>query len=216
MPSNANIVYRSVDGTSNPGHGGGFTSPSPNRAIGGLLGGLTGGALGGSYISNPDKVMANLTRKDFAEYLEKYQPMLMGLTDRTLNSNELIDAANQRISTRQQQNEGRQSRILSRQTGALTPAQKMLIRQRNSLDLAKTNTSDINNARVEQSEQRLNNLSNIMGIARNTNQSAMSALGDVASNSNARDQAYKDARTQTSNMNKQMLGSALMMAAMLI
>lgn len=142
-----------------------------------------------------DKTLANITRAEWQNYKEKWEPRERELIEKAKNDTSLIDYAKQDAAQSTALVQGIVDRNASRYGAALTPAQ--LQEQRRALQRGDTLTDvqSIQDARVAQKDSNRALMSDLINIGQGVSRDSLGALQNAASNASAREQAYKNAKS---------------------
>ena len=183
------------------------------------------GSLGGSgyenfsvsslpTVSDPDQTYANMTRKDYEDYVKDYRQFELDLIDQAQNDTSLVDQAREDSGNAAGITSGIAERNLQRYGASVTPAQQ----QEMSRSLQRSNTlggiQSVNDARIAQREANTALLSDLINIGQGVNRSSQGQLGQSAANAEARQQQYEAARAQSRAQTYSTIGSLGSMAIM--
>ncbi|AEA99047.1 hypothetical protein [Alteromonas mediterranea] len=156
--------------------------------------------------------LAQANRQMSQNYSKNYSPFIDQMIGE-INSTELIDTAKEDAASLLAKTTKNQNLDLSRGVTALTPAQQKLMQRTNAVNASAQGDANVNNARVDQETSNFENLSNLMSIAVNNQQSAVQGLADGTGMASSREQAYLNGQAQADSTN---LGLATTAGAMLL
>ena len=161
----------------------------------------------GSDGVDPEKTLANMTRADYNNYLENYQPRELELIERAKNDTGLIDDAKADRDMSAGLLSGIESRNRSRYGVALTPAQ--IQQQQASLQRGTTlaGVGGVNNARIAQKDNNRALMADLINIGQGVNRASLNGLSTAAQNQSTRNQAYDNAKSAYKAQTTSMLGS---------
>lgn len=169
-------------------------------------------------VSDPDKTYADLTRREYMDFVNNYGKFENELIDKAQTDTSIIDQAREDAPAAAELTAGIQERNLSRYGGTLTAAQRQ--QMGGSLQRANTlgNIQAVNDARVAQKDANSKLLADLINIGQGVNRTAQGQLGSSAQNAtqlkNAYQQAKANSKAQTYSTVGQ-LGSMAIMAFMM-
>jgi hypothetical protein len=145
-------------------------------------------------VTDPDKAYADMTRKDYFDYINKYGAFEKGLIEKAQTDTSLIDQAREDVAMASPLAAGIAQRNASRYGVNLTPAQMQ--QQQRQLQLSNTlgGVQAVNDARVAQKEANTAMLSDLINIGQGVNRASISQLGSAAADATARQNAYTQAK----------------------
>lgn len=168
------------------------------RYMGGI--GMYGPNRGGDYVSrlpsvaDPDKAFAEITRNEYIDYVENYQPFEEELLERAQNDTSLIDDARTNAENAQGLMAGIANRNAERYGVNLTPVQ----RQQQERGLARANNlglaQSVNDARIAQKELNQAAIGDLINIGQGVNRSSLSQMQGAAQSATQRKNAYDQAK----------------------
>jgi hypothetical protein len=165
-------------------------------------------------VSDPDKTYADITRREYEDYINNYRQFELDLIDQAQNDTSLIDQAREDSVNAAGITSGIAERNLQRYGANVTPAQQ----QEMSRSLQRSNTlggiQSVNDARIAQREANTAILSDLINIGQGVNRSSQGQLGTSAANAAARQQAYESARAASKAQTYSTIGSLGSMAIM--
>lgn len=161
----------------------------------------------GSDGVDPEQTLANMTKADYANYLENYQPRELELIEKAKNDTGLIDDAKADRDMSAGLLSGIESRNRSRYGVALTPAQMQ--QQQASLQRGTTlaGVGGVNNARVAQKDSNRALMADLINIGQGVNRASLQGLSTAAQNQSNRNQAYENAKSAYKAQTTTMIGS---------
>lgn len=155
---------------------------------------------GGDYVSrlpsvaDPDKAFAEITRNEYIDYVENYQPFEEELLERAQNDTSLIDDARTNAENAQGLMAGIANRNAERYGVNLTPVQ----RQQQERGLARANNlglaQSVNDARIAQKELNQAAIGDLINIGQGVNRSSLSQMQGAAQSATQRKNAYDQAK----------------------
>jgi len=155
----------------------------------------------------PDDILADITYRQYQDYVQDFQPFEKDLLERATTDTSLIDQARTRAPEIVERQTAIQERNRSRYGVELTPAQ-MRSAQRTSQRQTQLQTSGaINQATLEQRDLNRNLLSDLTNIGQGLNRSSLGELGNAASNQKSREMAFKNAKAQHKQQTYSTIGS---------
>lgn len=165
-----------------------------------------------------DKTLARTTRAEWQDYKKNWEPLEMELIEKAQTDTSLIDYAEAEAAKSPAQYQAELARNASRYGVQLTPAQ--MKSQKNVLNRADTLTDVqlVNDARVAQKDANRALAQDVINIGSGVQQQGLSGLTNAAANASAREQAYKNAKSQykaSMYSTVGMLGSAAIFAGFL-
>ncbi|MAS64886.1 MAG: hypothetical protein CL815_06655 [Coraliomargarita sp.] len=165
--------------------------------------------LGGNpeEIKDPDKVFADVTKRQADRYERDFKPYETSLVERTQADTSLIDAVPQDVAQQQGIAEDISRRNRERfgfeSTAALSEERQRALQRGGAINLA----GGLNEARLSQLNQNQKVLSDLINIGQGLNRSSLSGLGAAAENSVARRNQYERDRVAYKNARTSMLAS---------
>lgn len=158
---------------------------------------LTGGRQMLQPVSDPDKAFAELTRKEYEDYIANYGDFEMEMIAKSQTDTSIIDQARDDTAAAAKLTREVQQRNLQRYGGQLTGAQQ----QEMSRALQRGNTlgsiQSMNDARIAQDEANTRLLSDLINIGQGVNRASQSQLGQSAQNATNLKNAYTQAKAQS-------------------
>lgn len=154
-------------------------------------------------VDNPDKAFADITRKEYLDYVNNYQGFELDLIDRSQNDRSLIDAAKKDSLLAGAVTQGVVDRNMERYGGGLTAAQGKQQGRLLGTGTALGQVQSVNDARIAQKELNTSMLTNLINIGQGVNSTAQSQLGASAANYSQMQSAYKSAQaaSKANNIN---------------
>lgn len=154
-----------------------------------------------------DKTLANITRKDFADYERDIKPIEMELLEKAKTDTSLIDRAKEDAARAPEMMRGIAQRNAERYGAYLTPAQRA--EQERALERGTTlgGIQAVNDARIEQKDANRSLMADLINIGQGVNRSSLGQLGSAAANAAQRENAYSAAKAQHKANTYSMLGS---------
>ena len=154
-------------------------------------------------VNDPEKVYADISRRDFESYLKDYRGFENQLIE-ARNDTSLVDRAPGEIAKQNEIAAGIQRRNLSRYGGAgLSIAQRQeqqrALQRQGQLGLA----GGLNTARIAQRDLNKRTLTDLINIGQGVNRTANQGLATASQNSAQKAAAYKNAKAAHSS---QMMG----------
>lgn len=162
---------------------------------------------------DPEQTLANITQKDYDDYLKNVQPLEMELLHKAKTDTSLIDQAREDRRNSNALMQGIVDRNATRYGATLTPAQ--IEAQKRSLTTGTTlaGIQGVNNARIAQKDSNRALMQDLIDIGQGVQRASLSSLGNAAASAAQRESAYKSAKAQhkanTYNMLGQIGGAAL-------
>ena len=157
----------------------------------------TGGRQPLRPVSDPDKAFADLTRKEYEDFIANYGDFEMEMIEKSQTDTSIIDQARDDAATAAKLTREVQQRNLQRYGGQLTGAQQ----QEMNRALQRGNTlgsiQSINDARIAQGEANTRLLSDLINIGQGVNRASQSQLGQSAQNATNLKNAYTQAKAQS-------------------
>jgi len=166
-------------------------------------------------VNDPEKVYADISRRDFESYLKDYRGFENQLIE-ARNDTSLVDRAPGEIAKQNEIAAGIQRRNLSRYGGAgLSIAQRQeqqrALQRQGQLGLA----GGLNTARIAQRDLNKRTLTDLINIGQGVNRTANQGLATASQNSAQKAAAYKNAKAAHSSQMMSMgaqIGSLALMA----
>ncbi len=148
-------------------------------------------------VSDPEQTYADISRRDYMNFLRNYSGFEKDLVDQAQNDTSLIDAAREDSAAAAGLASGIADRNASRFGVQLTPAQRQ--QQQRSLNRANTlgSIQALGDARIAQRETNQRLLSDLINIGQGVNRSSQAGLSNAAGLANQRKQAYDNAKAQS-------------------
>ena len=145
-------------------------------------------------VGNPDKAYAELTRKEYLDFVNNYGKFEEGQIKLAQTDTSLIDQARTDVDNASALTAGVQQRNLERYGGELTAVQNQQMQR----SLQRGNTlgavQSMNDARLAQKDLNKSRLSELVNIGQGVGRTAMDALGTSAANEVSRKNAYQQAK----------------------
>ena len=169
--------------------------------IGGLSGRVSGvgttTAAGLPTVSDPDKAYADLTRREYEDFVRNFGNFESDTIQYAQNDTSLIDQARQDSVQAAELARGVNQRNLSRYGATLTPMQQRELER----TLQRSNTlggiQSVQDARIAQEEANTKLISDLINIGQGVNRSSQAQLGTSAANATQLNNAYRNARAQS-------------------
>lgn len=152
-----------------------------------------GGAL--PEVRNPDKAFAELTRKEYLDFVNNYGKFEKDQINLAQTDTSLIDQAREDVDKASALTAGVQQRNLQRYGGELTEVQQQQMDRGLQLGNTLGAAQSMNDARLAQKDLNKSRLSDLVNIGQGVGRSAMDALGTSAANETARKNAYQQAKS---------------------
>tara|TARA_B100000902_G_scaffold260268_1_gene246499 strand:- start:12571 stop:13194 length:624 start_codon:yes stop_codon:yes gene_type:complete len=146
-------------------------------------------------VENPDQVFADITREDYASYINNFRGFENRLLSKT-NDTTLIDRGRKTAATQAKTAAEIQARNLERYGGGGLSQAQIQQQQRSAQrggQLSMANT--VNNARIRQRDVNQALLRDLIGIGQGVNSSALGGLATAAQGKASRDAAFKNAKS---------------------
>lgn len=148
-------------------------------------------------VADPRQTYAGITRDEYLNYKQQYGSFEKDLIEKAKNDTSLIDQAkaDSVSGATPRLMQAVSERNASRYGAALTPAQlqqQAAARQRGT---TLGSVQSINDARIAQGEANTALMSDLINIGQGVNRSSQSQLGSAASDAQARENAYNQARS---------------------
>lgn len=156
---------------------------------------------------DPEQTLANITQKDYDDYLENVKPLEMELLNKAKTDTSLIDQAREDRGTSNALMQGIVDRNASRYGATLTPAQIQAQKTALSTGTTLAGIQGVNDARVAQKDSNRALMQDLIDIGQGVQRSSLSSLGNAAASAAQRESAYKNARAQHKAQTYNMLGS---------
>lgn len=148
-------------------------------------------------VSDPDKAYADLTRKEYQDFVSNYGDFELEMIKKSQTDTSIIDQAREDVAAASQLTKEVQQRNLQRYGGELTGAQQ----QEMNRALQRGNTlggiQSMNDARIAQDEANTRLLSDLINIGQGVNRASQSQLGQSAANATQLKNAYTQAKAQS-------------------
>lgn len=145
-------------------------------------------------VGNPDKAYAELTRKEYLDFVNNYGKFEEDQIKLAQTDTSLIDQARTDVDNASALTAGVQQRNLERYGGELTAVQNQQMQR----SLQRGNTlgavQSMNDARLAQKDLNKSRLSELVNIGQGVGRTAMDALGTSAANEVSRKNAYQQAK----------------------
>ena len=187
-------------------------NPTMTSLFGDLVGRLNGTPKynygGGSLpeVGNPDKAFADLTRREYEDFVRNYGSFEDQAIRKAQTDTSLIDQAKEDIAGASALTADIQQRNIGRYGGALTAVQQ----QQMDGALQRGNTlggiQAMNDARIDQKELNQSMMADLINIGQGVNRSSQSQLGQSAANATQRKNAYQAAKAQSKAATYQAVG----------
>lgn len=177
--------------------------------------GALGASTGAPSTSDPDKLLAYMTRADAEAYQRDYAQWEKDMLARASTDTSLIDSAKTDTAQASALAQGVASRNTQRYGAQLTPAQ--LEQQQRSLQTSSTlgGVQAVQDARLSQRDLNTDMLGKLADIGQGVYQRSMTGMTSAANNKTQLDNAYKAAQAQSKAQTYSTigtLGSAAIMA----
>jgi hypothetical protein len=156
---------------------------------------------------DPEQTLANITQKDYDDYLENVKPLEMELLNKAKTDTSLIDQAREDRGTSNALMQGIVDRNASRYGATLTPAQIQAQKTALSTGTTLAGIQGVNDARVAQKDSNRALMQDLIDIGQGVQRASLSSLGNAAASAAQRESAYKNARAQHKAQTYNMLGS---------
>ena len=156
---------------------------------------------------DPEQTLANITQKDYDDYLENVKPLEMELLNKAKTDTGLIDQAREDRGTSNALMQGIVDRNASRYGATLTPAQIQAQKTALSTGTTLAGIQGVNDARVAQKDSNRALMQDLIDIGQGVQRSSLSSLGNAAASAAQRESAFKNARAQHKAQTYNMLGS---------
>ena len=158
-------------------------------------------------VSDPQKTFADLTRREYQDYVRDYRDFELDQIQKSQTDTSLIDAAREDSAIASRLAGDYAQRNLSRYGGQLTPAQQR--EQQRGLQRSTTlgSIQALSDARIAQREANQALLSDLINIGQDLNRSSQQQLGSAAADASARKQAYDQAKAQSKAQTYSLLGT---------
>jgi len=185
-------------------------NPTMTSLFGDVLGQLNGTPKYGSGIlpevGNPDKAFADLTRREYEDFVRNYGSFENQAIRKAQTDTSLIDQAKEDIAGASALTADIQQRNIGRYGGELTAVQQ----QQMDGALQRGNTlggiQAMNDARIDQKELNQSMMADLINIGQGVNRSSQSQLGQSAANATQRKNAYQAAKAQSKSATYQAVG----------
>lgn len=148
-------------------------------------------------VSDPEQTYANITRDEYMSYIKDYRNFEQTQIDRSRNDTSLIDQAKTDAPQATQVSQDMQQRSIGRYGVSLTPAQQQEMQRTQQRQGSLGYINALSNSRIAQKEANTALLSDLINIGQGVNRSSQSQLASAASDANARNQAYDNAKAQS-------------------
>ena len=169
-------------------------------------------------VADPDKTYADITRREYEDFIAKYNDFEQDAINKSQTDTSLIDQARIDAPKAAELTRGIQQRNISRYGGQLTNVQNQQMERALTSGSTLGGIQSVNDARIAQDEANTKLLSDLINIGQGVNRSSQSQLGTSAQNAtqlkNAYQQAKAQSKAQTYNTVGQ-LGSMAIMAVMM-
>ena len=158
-------------------------------------------------VADPEKAYADLTRREYLDYIQNYRGFEEQLINKARTDRTLIDQARKDVDVASALTQGVASRNVQRYGVALTPDQI----QQQGLRLQRANTlggiQAVNDAKIAQRESNTALLSDLINIGQGVNRASQQQLGSAAGDATARRNAYTQAKAQSKANTYSTIGS---------
>jgi len=158
-------------------------------------------------VADPEKAYADLTRREYLDYIQNYRGFEEQLINKAQTDRALIDQARKDVGVASALTQGVASRNVQRYGVALTPDQI----QQQGLRLQRANTlggiQAVNDAKIAQREANTALLSDLINIGQGVNRASQQQLGSAAADATARRNAYTQAKAQSKANTYSTIGS---------
>ena len=177
-----------------------------------------GYAAGLPAVSDPDLAYANITRKEFDDFIENYRQFELDTIKKSQTDTTLIDQAREDAPKAAQLTEDIQQRNIERYGMNLTGAQQRQMRRALQRGSTLGGIQAVNDARIAQDEANTRLLSDLINIGQGVNRASQSQLATSAQNAVQLKNAYQQAKANSKAQTYQTIGSlgstAIMIAMM--
>lgn len=191
--ANTNPNTSVTDAAGNPNLGVAAQYGRMGLGLGGMQSGRTG-IDGLPTVSDPDDAYAEMTRRQYLNYRNNFEPFEDELIERAQTDTSLIDQA--RVDAPQQTQRAADIAARNRQRYGvnLTPAQRAF--QQGALQRAGVlgEVGALSNARIAQADLNRSLIAGLVNIGQGVSATAMDQLGGAARNATQRRQAYESAK----------------------
>ncbi len=174
-----------------------------------------GYAAGLPAVSDPDVAYANITRKEFDDFIENYRQFELDTIEKSQTDTTLIDQAREDAPRAAQLTQEIQQRNLERYGADLTGQQSRQMRRALQRGSTLGGIQAVNDARIAQQEANTRLLSDLINIGQGVNRSSQSQLVSSAQNAVQLKNAYQQAKaaSKANTMNTvASLGTAAILA----
>jgi hypothetical protein len=158
-------------------------------------------------VADPEKAFADLTRREYLDYVQNYRGFEEQLIQRARTDRTLIDQARQDVGVASSLTQGIAERNAQRYGVNLTPDQL----QQRTLRLQRANVlggvQAVNDAKIAQRDSNNALLAGLIDVGQGVNRAAQSQLGSAAADATARRNAYTQARAQSKANTYSTIGS---------
>lgn len=148
-------------------------------------------------VSDPDKVYADITRKEYMDMVTNYRDFELGLIDKATTDTSLIDQAREDSQKAAELSAGIQQRNLERYGTSLTAQQTRqmdrALQRGNTLGAIQS----VSDARIAQDEANTRLLADLINIGQGVNRASQSQLAQSAVNATNLKNAYQQARASS-------------------
>ncbi len=160
-------------------------------------------------VKDPDKVFADVTKRQADRYERDFKPYETSLVQRTQTDTSLIDSVPQDVAQQQRiaedVNRRNRERFGFESTAALSQERQRAIQRGGAINLA----GGLNEARLSQLDQNQKVLSDLINIGQGLNRSSLQGLGVAAENAVARRNQYERDRVAYKNARTNMFASII-------
>lgn len=158
-------------------------------------------------VSDPDKVMAQMTRQDYLQGRQNFDQFEQDLVDQAQTDTSLIDQAREDSRLAQDTAAGIAERNRQRYGTELTAAQQQQRNLSTQRGATLSSINSVNNARLTQGDQNRALLGDLINIGQGLRRSSMEGLGTSAANATQLKNAYTQAKASNKAANYQAVGS---------
>lgn len=155
----------------------------------------------------PDKIYADITQKDFNDYIKDYRGFENELIAKSQSDTSLIDQASTDALQAKENAAGMARRNAQRYGAGYTPAQLQEAQRSFQRATALGTAGATNDARIAQREANTGLLSDLINIGQGVNRSSLNQLGSAAQDAQSRRQAFDAAKASSKAQTYSTLGS---------
>ena len=148
-------------------------------------------------VADPDKTYADITRREYEDFIAKYNDFEQDAINKSQTDTSLIDQARIDAPKAAELTRGIQQRNISRYGGQLTNVQNQQMERALTSGSTLGGIQSVNDARIAQDEANTKLLSDLINIGQGVNRSSQSQLGTSAQNATQLKNAYTQAKAQS-------------------